>query len=389
MRLAHKIALDLNDRQATYMTRAAGCARFAHNWALTEWSRQYAVWKEDKRLPKPDSMALRRQLNRIKRERFPWMQEVTKCAPQLAIMQLGKVLKDFLAERAQYPSFRRKGTHDRFSLSNDQFSVKGPRIRIPHLGWVKMRESLRLSGKILSATVSRVADTWFVSLTVEIENVSPLSKAENQGAARVDVSLDRLATLHTGENPKSLKRLLWRLSFLSRRLSRKGKGSKNKAKARRQLERLRVRLGNVRGNFLHQLTTDLTRRWSVIGIEKPNGKNAGRNRLRIADRDFLEFRRQLRYKAAMRGGRIVVADNFFPGSSGCAHCGRPREDPLSSAREWTCPECGTRHDGSVNLRNHAVSSTASACGEEGAGPGRKTGPIPTSVKQESNGKPTQ
>ncbi|MDR0672901.1 MAG: helix-turn-helix domain-containing protein, partial [Zoogloeaceae bacterium] len=66
MLIAHKIALNLNDRQATYRARAAGCARFAYNWALDEWQKQYAAWKADNSLPKPNQMALRRQLNAIK-----------------------------------------------------------------------------------------------------------------------------------------------------------------------------------------------------------------------------------------------------------------------------------------------------------------------------------
>ena len=84
-------------------------------------------------------MALRRQLNAIKRSEFPWMLEVTKCAPQLAIMQLGEAFRNFFAKRAKYPRFRKKGIHDRFSISNDQFQIDGRHIRIPNLGWVRMR----------------------------------------------------------------------------------------------------------------------------------------------------------------------------------------------------------------------------------------------------------
>jgi putative transposase len=65
MLIAHKIALDLNNAQATHMARAAGCARFAYNWALGEWKRQYEAWKEDNTLPKPNQMALRRKLNSV------------------------------------------------------------------------------------------------------------------------------------------------------------------------------------------------------------------------------------------------------------------------------------------------------------------------------------
>ena len=157
MLIAHKIALDPNNVQATYFARAAGTARFAYNWALAEWQRQFDACKADALLPKPSQMVLRRQLNGIKGEQFPWMLDVTKNAPQMAIIQLGAAFKNFFAGRAKYPKFRKKGLHDRFSLSNDQFSIDGSRLCIPRLGWVRMRETLRFIGKTMSATVSRVA----------------------------------------------------------------------------------------------------------------------------------------------------------------------------------------------------------------------------------------
>ena len=228
MLIAHKIALDPNNAQATYFARACGVARFAYNWALDEWKRQYDAWKADNSLPKPSQAALRRQLNAIKREQFPWMLEVTKCAPQMAIIQLGQAFQNFFAGRARYPQFRKKGVHDRFTLTNDQFDIDGCRIRIPNLGWVRMRESLRFAGKIMSATISRVADRWFVSIAVDTED-PPKCKAENQGIVGVDLGVSALATLSTGEppipGPKPHKALLDRLRRLSRSLSRKQKGS--------------------------------------------------------------------------------------------------------------------------------------------------------------------
>ncbi|CAN7316625.1 transposase [Cupriavidus necator] len=107
MLIAHRIALDPNNAQATYLARAAGTARFAYNWALAEWKRQYEAWKTDNALLKPSQAALRRQLNAIKREQFPWMLEVTKNAPQMAIIQLGDAFKNFFAGRARYPRSRR------------------------------------------------------------------------------------------------------------------------------------------------------------------------------------------------------------------------------------------------------------------------------------------
>lgn len=392
MLIAHKIALDPSNTQSTYLARACGVARFAYNWALAEWKRQYEAWKADNALPKPSQAALRRQLNSIKREQFPWMLEVTKNAPQMAIIQLGQAFQNFFTGRARYPQFRKKGVHDRFTLTNDQLDIDGSRIRIPNLGWVRMRETLRFTGKIMSATVSRAADRWFVSIAVDTPDDSHLPKAENQGEAGVDLGVSALATLSTGEaipGPKPHKALLDRLRRLSRSLSRKQKGSANRRKAKAKLAKLHARIAAIRSDALHKLTTDLTRRFHTIGIEDLNVRGMAKNRhlaRSIADMGFHEFRRQLEYKAAMRGGRVVVADRFYASSKTCSTCGHKLDELPLSVREWTCPACGAIHDrdvnAAVNLKNMAVSSTVSACGEESSGAKRKPRVKLTSVKQE-------
>lgn len=395
MLIAHRIALDPNNAQATYLARASGTARFAYNWALAEWKRQYEAWKADNSLPKPSQAALRRQLNAVKREQFPWMLEVTKNAPQMAIIQLGQAFQNFFAGRARYPQFRKKGVHDRFTLTNDQFDIDGSRIRIPNLGWVCMRETLRFAGKIMSATVSRVADRWFVSIAVDTPDRSHLPQAENQGTVGVDLGVSALATLSTGETipgPKPHKALLGRLRRLSRSLSRKVKGSANRRKAKAKLARLHASIAAVRSDALHKLTTDLTRRFHTIGIEDLNVLGMLRNRRlarSIADMGFFEFRRQLEYKAAMRGGQVMVADRFYASSKTCSACGEKLDELPLSVREWVCPSCAVIHDrdvnAAINLKNMAASSAVSACGEEGAGSGRKARVKPASMNQEVSG----
>ena len=394
MLTAHKICLKPNNKQATYFARASGVARFSYNWALAEWNKQYAAWKLDNNLPKPSETALRRELNSIKKKSFPWMLEVTKNAPQMAIIQLGKAFKNFFDGHTKYPQFRKKGLHERFSLSNDQFSVDGSRIRIPHLGWVRMRESLRWTGKIMSATISRVADKWFVSITVDTPNNSsnsPLTQAENQGAVGVDLGISALATLSTGEvivGRKPHKTLLCRLQRLSRGLSRKAKGSKNREKAKIKLARLHANISDIRKDNLHQLTSNLTRRFHTIGVENLNVKGMVKNQhlsRAISDAGFGECRRQLEYKSARRGGIVFVADRWFPSSKTCSCCGHKLDDLPLSTRSWTCPNCHSTHDrdvnAAINLKNLAVSSTVSGCGEDGSGSGRKNRVNPASVKQ--------
>lgn len=401
MIIAHKIALDLNNQQASYCQKAAGTARFSYNWALAEWNAHYQAWKLDNTQTKPSQAALRRQLNAVKREQFPWMLEVTKNAPQMAIIQLGDAFKNFFAGRASYPQYKKKGkSRDSFTLTNDQFAVKASRIRIPHLGWVRMRESLRFNGKILSATISRTANRWYASISVETDDKSHLLQAENQGVVGVDLGIKALATLSNGEiiaGAKPLKRLMATLKRLSRSLSRKVKGSANRHKAKQTIARLHARIAFIRQNTLHQLTTDLTRRFHTIGIEDLNVKGMVKNRhlsRAISDMGFFEFRRQLEYKAEMRSGLVVVADRWFPSSKLCStpDCGFKLESLSLSVRQWTCPQCNSVHqrdqNAAANLANYAVSSTVSACGAEGSGSSRKARTKPAAVKQEINTKAT-
>jgi putative transposase len=199
----------------------------------------------------------------------------------------------------------------------------------------------------------------------------------------VDLGVKALATLSTGETfegPKALCTLLMRLRRLSRDLSRKVKGSRNRAKAKLKLAKLHARIANIRRDSLHQLSTSITRRFHTIGIENLNVKGMLGNRhlaRAIADMGFFELRRQLEYKAAWRGGQVVLADRWFPSSKLCSSCGYRLDELGLDVRQWTCPGCGASHDRDVNaatnLRNMAVSPTASDCGGNGAGSCASTG----------------
>jgi putative transposase len=189
-----------------------------------------------------------------------------------------------------------------------------------------MREALRFTGNIMSATVSRVADRWFVSITVDTLD-HPQRPAENQGTVGVDLGVSALATLSTGEQVAGTKphtALLKRLKRLSRSLSRKQKGSRNRQKTKAKLARLHARIANIRSDTLHKLPTNLTRRFHTIGVEDLQVRGMMSNRClarSIADMGFHEFRRQLDYKAQRHGGQIVVADRWFPSSKTCSCCG--------------------------------------------------------------------
>jgi putative transposase len=372
MILAHNIQLDPNNVQRTYFAKACGIARFAYNWALSEWKNRHEAGEI------VTEAGLRRQLNSMKRCSFPWMLEVTKCAPQLAIMDLGTAFKNFFNKRADFPRFKRKGVHDSFSISNDQFAIVGVKIRIPNLGYVRMTEQLRFDGKIVGATVSRKADRWFVSIQVEIIDPIPIHNSESQ-AVGVDMGVSDLITLSDGTKvagAKPHKALLSRLRRLNKSLSRKQgakrgeKKSGNFIKAQKKLSRLHARIANIRNDETHKLTTSLTQQYGVVGIEDLNVSGMAKNHSlarAVLDMSFFEFRRQIEYKAKMTGCVVVVADRFYPSSKLCSNCGEKNDRLQLSDRQWTCSFCDSRHDrdinAAINLKNNAVSYTVSARGE--------------------------
>ena len=377
----HIIRLDPTNKQATHFSKACGVARLAYNWALAEWQKQYEADKnyrdecqakgitiDENRLNKPSQGKLRKQLNSIKREQFPFMLEVTKCSPQLAIMQLGDAFKRFFKGESKHPQFRKKGVNDRFSLSNDQFKLKSknnkPHIQIPNLGLVRMTEHLRYNGKILSAKVFTKGSKWFVSIAVELDDTQkPLPKTGK--SVGLDLGITDLATLSDGtkiQAPKPLKNKLKKLQRLSKSLSRKQKDSNNREKAKTKLSRLHDKISCIRKDFTHKLTTQLVKSYDMICIENLNVKGMVKNRKlarSIHDLGFYEFKRQLIYKANQWGKTIKELDRFYPSSKTCSNCGfiMAKENLTLAVRHWICPSCHANHDrdinASINILNQA------------------------------------
>ena len=398
MIFSHKIQLDPNNKQRTHFCKAAGVARFVYNWSLAEWSRMYEAWKEDNTKEKPSYYVLDKKLNAIKKDQFPWMSEVSANIQQTAGINLQSAFLNFFKGIGQHPVFKKKGKcKDSFKLSNAKVTIKGSNIRIEKLGWVRMSKPLRFKGKIMSATLSRTADKWFVSIAVELDDFSHLTEPENQGTVGVDLGVKDLAVLSNGEvftGSKPHKKLLKTLQRRSRSLSRKVKGSKNRKKAAIKVAKLHYRIACVRNDALHKLTTDLTRRFDTIVIEDLNVSGMVKNHKiarAISDMGFYEFRRQLEYKAAMRDRSVIVVDQWFPSSKTCSVCGFKQETLPLSVRNWECPTCNTVHNrdqnAAQNLVQYAVGSTVSACGVDGSG--NRIYPIvkPATMKQEANTNP--
>ncbi|MCI2975327.1 MAG: transposase [Ferrimicrobium sp.] len=348
--------------------RAGGTACFAYNWRLARWKERYEAHKADPSVLAPSQYLLRCELNSIKREPFPWMMDVTKCAPQEALIDLGSSFDNFFKGRGRYPKFKKKGICDSFSLSSGTFGVDPNRVRIPKFGYVRMSEPLRFDGRILSATVSRRTDQWFVSFAVEVDDSSPTIKTKR--SVGVDLGVKTLATLSNGEKsdgPKAQAKLLKKQHRLSKQLSRKQKGSKNRHKAQLKLARLNARIADIGNDSLHKLTTELASNYEVICIEAlhvPGMVNNHNLARAVSDMGFFEFKRQLSYKCEKFGSQLVIIDRWYPSSKTCSACGRVAASMPLSVREWTCDGCGASHDRDTNAASSAGSND---CGEESSG----------------------
>jgi putative transposase len=388
MILGHTIALDPSPAQAACFRRACGTARYSYNWGLAEWQRMYEAGE------KPSMAAVKRRWNAHRKAELPWTYDVTKCASGQAIIDLGTAFANFFRDckkprkrrKFHYPKFKKKRLNESFELWVDQFDLDWDRVRIPKVGWVRMRENVRFCGVILSATVSFCGGRWLIS--VQVETDGERDPACNGTVCGVDLGSRTLATI-AGENnevgrasgPKARKRLLGRIKRQQRRISlqrHRAKKACQKASRRQmvrqlRLSRLHARLANIRKDAAHKLTTDLTRRFETIVIEDLNVSGMAKNHSlagAVLDCGFHEIRRQLQYKATMRGGRILLADRFYPSTQICSCCGAfsgPRGREEMHIERWICSECGAQHErdanAAINLRKLGLAEAEVTCGD--------------------------
>jgi IS605 OrfB family transposase len=165
----------------------------------------------------------------------------------------------------------------------------------------------------------------------------------------------------------------------------------NRRKAAKRRAKAHQRVANIRADFSHKLTTDLSQRFETIVIEDLHVKGMVKNHhlaRAISDMGFYEFRRQLSYKVPREGGQLVIAPRFYPSSKTCSGCGHKLDELPLSVREWPCPSCGVVHDrdhnAALNLKSLAGSSPVSACGVESAGPRQVVRVKLSTSKQEAN-----
>jgi putative transposase len=355
LNLAHKIRLVPTPEQEQYFRKACGVSRLIYNYALEEWNKQYTEGL------KPNGRDLLKQFNKIKYEKYPFLKDVHRDCNSQPFRNLQQAFVNFFKGLSGHPIFKKRGEHDSFYLANDTFDLKENMIRMPKIGWIKMRQSFRFVGKIMNATVSREADRWYVSISVEIKDENIIKERISNNSVGIDLGVKDFAVLSTGEKiegPKPFKKLQKQISRKQRQLSKKKLHSSNWYKCKEELSKLYLRVKNIRKDFLHKFSTWLCRENQAIAIEDLNVVGLVQNHKlakAILDMGWSEFKRQLTYKSKIYNNDLLIVDRFFPSSKLCSDCGHKLEKLDLSQREWICPKCGVVHDrdenAAINLLN--------------------------------------
>jgi putative transposase len=398
---AYKYQLLANGEQQRRMRRFAGSCRFVFNQGLALQKERYE--RGEKKLGYAELCQLLTQWRNG--TETPWLADAPTHPLQQALKDLERAYQNFFARRAHFPRFKRKGQCARFRYPDaKQFKVdrSNSRLFLPKLGWLRYRNSREMLGVAKNITLSESCGRWYVSIQTERAVERPVPSATRD--VGIDLGIARFATLSDGSHVaplNSFKKHEVRLRRYQRAMSRKVKFSQNWQRAKRRVQAVHARIGNARRDFLHKATTTISQNHAMACIEdlqvgnmsksskgsaEAPGKNvrakSGLNKA-ILDQGWFEFRRQLEYKLNWAGGRLVAVPPHHT-SLTCPRCDYVAAQNRTSQAKFKCVQCGYENHadvfGAMNVlaRGYRVI----ACGEEGAGSGRKTGTKPSSVKQE-------
>ncbi len=368
VRRAYKYRFYPTSEQEQQLARTFGCVRYVYNRALAERSRAWT--QEQRRITYVDTA---KALTRWKRDAgTEWLREVSNVPLQQSLRHLQGAFDKFWRKQTSYPQFKKKDrAKDSAAFMNNAFTYRDGRIKL-----AKQMEPLNIvwsrplpEGAVPSqVTVSRdTAGRYHISILVEeiVREHAPVD-----ATLGVDAGITSLYTFSTGEkisNPRHEKCDRARLAKAQRVLSRKQKGSANRAKARLKVARIHARIADRRKDHLHKLSTRLVRENQVIAIEDLSVRNMVRNpslARAVSDASWSRFRAMLEYKAGWYGRTVVAVDRFYPSSKTCSACGRISQSMPLQVRKWECL-CGARHDRDVNAAKNILAAglAVQACGD--------------------------
>nr|WP_112041724.1 RNA-guided endonuclease TnpB family protein [Escherichia coli] len=363
---AYKFRVEPTPEQLQRLRQLCGCARFVWNSGLTETKR---ISGSGEKLP--SAFELNRMLTVWKKmPEYIFLQDAYTDNLQQKLKDLHTAWKRCFDKKlaAKAPVWKRKNEGRdsiRFVNFEKYCRPENRRVKLPSgLGWVKFRQSRRVNGKIKNATISQLAGQWYISFQVEIETAEPNHTSTT--IVGLDAGVTKLATLSDGMVYQPVN------SF---------KASASWQKQKRKIQRLHSRIANIRRDYLHKVTTTISKNHAMIVIEdlkvsnmsksaagtvSQPGRNvrakSGLNRS-ILEQGWYEMRRQPEYRQRWRGGQMLAVPPAYT-SQRCACCGHTAKENRLSQSQFRCRVCGYTANADVNgARNIlAAGHAVLACG---------------------------
>jgi len=373
-RKAYQFRMEPTDLESDELLRMAGTPRFVWNWALY---RCQTFYRQNKKSIPPSQLS--RELTEFKSQQ-PWLYDFDSQSLQQVLENLRQAYRNHFNPkmRSGFPKFKTKKNPRQSFRIPQRVVVREGKVYVPKLGWVKIRQSQPIEEATKSATFKRTATgQWYVTLISEFE-VSEGKQPVTQVVGG-DLGLETFLTLSDGtppiENPRFLRQYAKRLRRAQRHLSRKQKGSRNRAQARLGVAKVYERVANLRSNFCHQLTHQLMQ-YPAVCLEDLSILGLAKTKLAksMLDAAFGEVIRQWKYKSVWNGTYALQADRFFPSTQLCSACGYQNPKLRLCDREWICPGCETQHrrdqNAAQNLEDEGIRQlvamgrieTVNACG---------------------------
>lgn len=362
------------------MRRFAGACRFVFNRALARQNENHEAGNKYIPYGKMASWLVEWK-NATETQ---WFNDSPSQPLQQSLKDLERAYKNFFRKRAAFPRFKKRGQNDAFRYPQGvKLDQENSRIFLPKLGWMRYRNSRQVTGVVKNVTVSQSCGKWYISIQTESEVSTPVHPSASM--VGLDAGVAKLATLSDGtvfEPVNSFQKNQKTLARLQRQLSRKVKFSNNWQKQKRKIQRLHSRIANIRRDYLHKVTTAVSKNHAMIVIEdlkvsnmsksaagtvSQPGRNvrakSGLNRS-ILDQGWYEMRRQLEYKQLWSGGQVLAVPPAYT-SQRCACCGHTAKENRLSQSKFRCQVCGYTANADVNgARNIlAAGHAVLACGE--------------------------
>ena len=356
---AYKLRIYPTDSQRELIEKTFGCTRYIYNNFLAERKNKYEESKT-----KVHVYEQLHELTDLKREK-EWLREIDSCALHACVYNLDDAFQKFFKGNG-YPKFSAKGVHESFRTNNTLNTYKDKKyesiridfnkriITLPKLKEVKFRgyrKAKEIVGKIKSATISKEANKYFVSILVEVPFVKYSLKPTS--IVGLDLGIKDFIVTSNGEKLKNeVKINEKRLKGLQKWLSRCKPGSKNRYKVKLKIQRLYLKIRNARKHMIYKLANNILKENDIVVVESLDVKNmylVHKIAKHLKNIPISEFIRVLKYKSNWLGKKVIEINKYYPSSQCCNRCDYKNEEVKDlSVRKWTCPKCGMIHDRDIN-----------------------------------------